>query len=220
MSLDVERITGPGISPTVDPNIEINETDLHRLKQLVDQVVPPYVQQISSIPDINTRDIGVPSPYAVSTKPKLFNHTFEILHALDKKATYCTNALATQKLETGKFTQQIDESLKLTADLPYLSPSEKVPVTEELRQKLDAFQEKYGITLLAKETKTFDDGLITKLKNTLAGVNKSAENKLSTQAMVDMQELINLIKTAYDKMVDEQRRAQESGRDIVRNQKS
>ncbi len=61
--IDLNKICGP----TIDPNIEVDVTDLDRLKTLIEDVVPPYIDSLSTLPDLRQTDVA--SPWAIKKSP-------------------------------------------------------------------------------------------------------------------------------------------------------
>lgn len=211
------------MSPTIDPNMEISETDLDKLKRLVDQVAPSYIQNLSSLPNLNQTDVSSPwSVQAAAKKSKISeDHTYHVITTVISTTNYLTSQIAVKQFETKQANAKIKNSIDLSADLPHLSASDKaVEITPELRQKLNDFQTKYGTKLIDQEEKMLSEKLVSKIKDTLSNLNDAAKTEINSLMMIDLQNIIQDIKTLLEQANNAARRNEESNRKISNNMRS
>jgi len=221
MSFDLDRISGPWTSPTIDPNLEIDESDLDRLKELVDGVVPPYIQNLSSLPNLNQTDAASPWSVAAAAKTSNIDTTRFCITTVISATEHLTRQVAAKQLESQKARTQIKNSIELSAALPHLSASDKeVAISTELRQKLETFQTNYGVPLITEKEKTLTEALVSKIRGLLTDMNDDAKRDINDLMMIDLQNIIQDIKTLLEQATTASRRQEEFNRKISNNMRS
>ena len=220
--LDADRISGPS-SPTIDSTTNPPENDLDRIKQLVDQVAPACIQNLSSLPNLNQTDAASPWSVQAAAKKSKINedHTRHIITTVISATNYLTGQVATKQLETKQANTKIRNSIDVSASLPHLSASDKaVDISPELRQKFENFETNYGIRLIEPKETTLTERLITKIKDVLSNLNDATKTEINSLMMIDLQNIIQDIKTLLEQANSAARRNEESNRKISNNQRA